>query len=202
MFEFVDAAYLGFAPGRTTLDRFAHLGLLETYQAPVPGPIPETSTVTYLGIEREHQIARLIASRLRVTGLCGFTGSDIRIEDFPFRTQPSRGIIVSPVGRKKAIGMNGADDTRYSFQIVRVLNKLSNVDGIKCRSKWRYALRDLFNRKLIGFSGYNAVEIITTLKFSTFKIKPNWDKWGIDSSVCIVHCLVRELDASESYVSN
>jgi hypothetical protein len=142
--------------------------------------------------DRHYAVAKKVMEILKAERFDGFNPKDIRIEDFPFKVQPVRGIVISPLDEEQAVGTNTNDDVRYKVQVSRILPKPSNIEGLRSRSVWRYAIRDLFNRKRIGVDTPGGCEIVTGVEFSTIKIPRLWDSWSVDASVCIVSCLIRE----------
>jgi hypothetical protein len=122
----------------------------------------------------------------------GLQSSDIQLMDFPFATMPSYGLIVSPIDETEATGVNDADDIRYGVQVVRVRSAVNPKDGIGSRCKWRSKVRDMFHNRRIGVQLTDACEIITKVRQGTIKIRRDWDRNKIDSSVLIITCLIRE----------
>ncbi len=111
-------------------------------------------------IPRHLQVAEKVVEILRANLNEDYEREDIRIEDFPFTREISRGVVVSVLDESEGIGTNEHDDIKYRVQITRVKTKLHPKDGIEQKSSWRFMIRRLFHRKLIGLALLGGCEIL------------------------------------------
>lgn len=138
---------------------------------------------------RHVEIADRVIEILKTLTIPGVDRDQIRLERFPFVSEPSKGLIVSMLDESEGTGLNELDDIAYPIQLTRVLHRLSSVDGLADTSLWRDDVRRNFNRKRIGISG---CELVTRCNFATIEIKPQWSTWNIDASVLQIVTWVRE----------
>jgi len=138
---------------------------------------------------RHKEIADRVIEILKTLTIPGIQSEQIRLERFPFVSEPSMGLVVSMLDESEGIGLNELDDIAYPVQLTRVFHRLSTTDGLEDTSLWRDDVRRHFNRKRIGISG---CELITRCNFSTIEIKPQWNTWNIDASVLQIVTWVRE----------
>lgn len=141
-------------------------------------------------LERHFDVANRVVALLKTQNLKPFNPSDIRLEEFPFIKEPAFGIAVSLEKEEELTGLNDREDIYYTVQVTRILTNLSISDAMKSRSQFRTVMRRLFNHKRIGV---DPNEIITHMRFGQIISPKDFARSNIDTSVCYVSCLIREI---------